>query len=217
MNVFIIHGLAKTAISKKISEIKKDFDPLLILEVKGRSAKEILTEILTPGLFSGKRLFLIEDLDEDLNLENLPEDENLHIVLKFSKTLNPKSLFLNLKRKNVKIFNFAEEKETSIFPFLDAVIMKNPKALDLLNKLYREYGSQYILTMLFYSLRRFVCFKNLKNEFARKKIENLKENFPKKKLKDLYHEILKTDYKIKLGILEEGMAVEGLVLKMINS
>ncbi len=217
MKIYIIHGLAEADINKKISEIKKDFDPFSIFELKGKIIKDIFSEVSTPSLFSSSRLFIIDDLNEDINFKQLPENENLTLIFRFSKTLHPKSKLLNLKLGNSQVLYFPEEKETSIFPFLDGVLIKNPKTLEKLDELLQKFGGQYILTMLFYSLRRLVLPLNFKNEFLRKKVENLKKNFPQNRLKNLYLEILDTDNKIKQGYLSEDLAVKGLILRMIKS
>lgn len=218
MNIYILHGAGINEILKKIDLIKKEFDPLSILTISKKNLKSesVLNEIISPGLFAEKRLAILEDFDESFEIENLPDDENLNLVLKFTKALPAKSKFLNLQRKNMKLSFFPEEKETSIFPFLDAICNKNPKALEDLEKLYVKFGGQYILTMFIYSVRRIILPLKTNNSFAMKNIENLKKSFSKEKILKFYLSILEIDFKIKTGILDERSAIQNLSIKLIN-
>ncbi len=216
MRIFILHGSGESEILKKIDLIKKDFDPLYIFNISAKNIKDLrsLPEILSSGLFNEKRLIILEDIDEDVNLENLPKNENLTVVFKFLKTLSPKSRYLSLK--NATIFSFPEEREISIFPFLDEISEKNPKALGKVEDFYNKYKGQYIVTMLYFSMRRLILPLKTKNYFALNKLEKLKKNFSRETISKFYFEILETDNKIKLGFLDEKLAVERLILRLIN-
>lgn len=218
MNVYILHGAGESAILKKIDLIKKDFDPLSIFTLNVKNVKDLrsLAEISSSGLFIERRLIILDDIDEDANLENLPEDENLTIVFKFSKALPARSRLLSLRRKSVVVFFSPEEREVSIFPFLDEVNEKNPKALGKIEGFYNQYGGQYILTMLYYSMRRLILPLKTKNAFVLSKLDKLKKNFSREKMLKFYFEILETDNKVKLGLLDEKLAVKRLILRLVN-
>lgn len=215
MNIYILHGGGEESISKKIDEIKKDHDQSSVYSFLANETKSIPPEILNPGLFEKKRLLILENFDFEY-IEKLPEDDSLDIIFKFSTTLSSRSKFLNSNRKNLKIYFFPEEKDVSIFSFLDSVAEKNPKALASIEGLYDKFKGQYILTMLLFSLRRLILPSKSSNDFVLKKIEKLKKNFTIEKIKDLYFDVLQTDYKIKTGILDEKTGVLGLVLRFIT-
>lgn len=196
----------------RVSSLKKDFDAESITELsfKNSSLGELKLESQSVSLFSEKRLIILEDFS-DINLEDLPQDENLTIILKFSKTLPSNSLLLKQAQKlKAQIIPFSEEKEQSVFPFLDALAEKNPKALVFLESLYKDYGSQYLLTMIFYLLRRMVVGAKNLPPFVVKKMEAQKRNFPLERINYFYKKTLETDFKIKSGLIDEKMALFSL-------
>lgn len=218
MSIVLIHGNAVIAKLNKISAFKKDFDPLSISEFNGKSLSllQVLPEISTGGLFTEKRLVVLEDFENDLNLDIIPDDESLTVILKFSKPLPANSKILkqaNLKK--ITIFNLTEKDETSIFPFLDNLSEKKKTALKDLDPLLSELGGQYLLTMIFYMLRRLITTPKNLPPFVIKKIESQKRNFSIDKVIDLYKEGLETDLKIKSGLIDEKTGLTLLVNKII--
>ena len=86
-----------------------------------------------------------------------------------------------------------------------------------LDGLLKEYGSQYILTMIFFMLRRLVNPPKNLPPFVIKKIEAQRKNFDQEKIKELYKNGIETDFKIKRGLLEEKMGLTLLLNKMLDS
>src|SRR5258708_23936484 len=152
--LILLHGNGQVAISQKLSELKKEFDLLAIVSFNGKEHEfsQALMAINSGQLFSNKRLVVLEDFDEKvIDLSNLPEDNNLTIILKFPKALAVTSSVLKTATQaKAQIINLNEEQEQSIFPFLDLLADKNDQALDKFDKLMDKYGSQYLLTMIFY-------------------------------------------------------------------
>ncbi len=218
MKIILIYGLGLVSALDKVAAIKKGFDPLSVVELnwKNSAAKESLSEVLTPGLFSEKRLVVIEEVDDKFNLTSLPDDPNLTLIIKISRNLTPSSLLLQqAKIANIQILQTSEEKETSIFPFLDMLAEQNPKALAEQEKLLSEYGGQYIITMLFYLLRRFILPSNTAAPFMLQKIDKQRKNFTYEKLKGFYKEVLEIDFKIKQGLIDETVAIRSLTNKFL--
>ncbi|MBI2022622.1 hypothetical protein HYS97_02150 [Candidatus Daviesbacteria bacterium] len=210
MKLFLIHGNGLVGQSNKISQIKKNFDSLAIVEISGKETdfKQAVLDLSTPQLFSDNRLMVLDGFDEDVDLASLPPDESLTVVLRFTKQLNSSSLIIKSAQKlKAEILLFSEEEETSIFPFLDALAEKAPQALNQLDKLIDGYGSQYVLTMMFYLLRRQVIGSKKLPPFIMQKIERQKRNFPKEKIEKLYKFGLETDFKIKSGLMEERLGL----------
>lgn len=217
--IIILHGNGLSAISNKLISIKKGFDPLAILSLSSREKDfaTALMEISTGQLFSQNRLIILEDFD-DVDLDKLPEDENLTLVLRFSKDLRENSVLLKQAyKKKAQILLLSEEKEKNIFPFLDELAEKNPQSLKKLNRLLEEFGGQYILTMIFYLLRRLLMSPKKLPSFVVQKINKQKQNFPLEKIKELYRYALETDFKIKTGVIEEKLGLTLLVDKILRA
>ena len=219
MNLILLHGNGLTAISNKISAIKKDFDPMSVVQISGKETnfEQTLLELSTPNLFAQERLIVLEDLDDKLDLNRLPTDEKLTVILKFSKNLASKSVLLKAAQSlKAQIINLTEIDEASIFPFLDLLADKNPKAIEQMDFRLAEHGGQYILTMIFYLLRRMVQPMNKLPLFVAKKIESQKQNFPLEKIDELYKTTLETDFKIKSGLIEEKLGMTLLIDKILT-
>lgn len=219
MSIILIHGNAVIAKLNKISAFKKDFDPLSISEFNGKllTLSQVLPEISTSGLFAQNWLVILEDFEADMDLDLIPDEESLTVILKFNKLLAANSKILKqANQKKVTIFNLTEKEETSIFPFLDSLSEKRKTVLKDLDPLLGALGGQYLLTMIFYMLRRLITTPKNLPPFVIKKIESQKRNFSKEKIIDLYKEGLETDLKIKSGLIDEKMGVTLWVHKIIH-
>lgn len=215
MPLIIIHGNGLTAILNKISLIKKEFDKNSIKEISAKemSFERAMLDVSGGSLFTEKRLFLLEDFDDSIDLSKLNIDSETTVVLKISKNLSSNSKLLKLALSvKAQIINFTEKEEVTVFPFLDKLAEKK-NALEDFEILYKTYGSQYILTMILYLLRRLLLpAKNLPL-FILKKMELQKKNFSEEKIKTLYKNVLETDFKIKKGLVDEKTALTLLILK----
>lgn len=215
MKLILVYGSMQEAVLKKTAQIKKEFDQLSIIEISAADP----FNLSSPSLFSEKRLVILENPDIKIVekvIEN--QDQDLTLLIKFSKNLEKSSLILKkvLEAKG-EVFSFEEASQTSIFPFLDMLGNQNKKAFVEFEKNYSEYGGQYLLTMLAYFLRRMVAKPKSNSDFMSQKIETQKRNFPLEKIKDLYKEIIETDFKIKQGLIEEKFGVTLLIQKILLS
>ncbi len=218
MKAFLIHGAALVALESEIVNLKKEFNPLSVIELFGKHVSFInaLSQIATVNFFADKRLVILEDFNDISDLSSLKHDTSLTLVLKYRRQLPPQDKILKLANdQKITIKSFNEDQEHSVFPFLDMLIGKNPKAQIELKKLLIVYGSQYLLTMIFYSLRRLIYPSKKLSGFALKKLHQQQEKLPLKKISQLYKTCLEIDFKIKLG-LEEQVALKGLVAKFIT-
>lgn len=217
MNLIIIHGNGLSAISNKLVSIKKGFESLDILTINAqeKSLNAALMEILTGQLFSQKRLVVLEDF-EDFDLDKLPDGEDITIVFRINEALDTNSPLLKSAGKHkTQIFQYSEKDETSIFPFLDNLAEKKAQVFVDLEKYLNEWGGQYVLTMIFYLLRRMVIPAKKLPEFVAKKIERQKKNFSLERMNQLYKDAIETDFKIKSGLIEEKTAIVMLVNNII--
>lgn len=210
MNLIILHGNGLSALSQKLSQIKKNFDPLAVTTFNSNQIDlaSALIEFSTPQLFSKERLIILENFDMQIDFNLLPQDDDLTVVFLFNKNLPANSSLLKdaLKLK-AQIFEFSEAEERNIFPFLDGLAEKNDKSFLMFEKLYKNFGSQYLLTMIFFMLRRFILTPTNLPGFVLAKLQKQKQNFPHPKITAVYKEMLEADFKIKNGLVEEKAAL----------
>lgn len=217
MSLIIIHGNGLIAISQKVLEIKKRFAPLLVTEISGKnlSFDQALVELATLSLFAPDRLVILEEFDDKIDLTKIPQQAELTVVIKYNKAVSPATI-KKAQELKFQILSFTEKDETSIFPFLDKLAEKNQQTLLEIDKLLNQYGGQYILTMIFYMLRRMIILSKNLPPFVVKKITRQSQNFPPEKISQLYKEALEIDFKIKTGRIEEKMAVTLLINKILT-
>lgn len=215
MKLILIHGNFQDAAIKKLSEIKKNFDPLAITEVSSSTGG---LNFATPSLFSEKRLVILENPDINAVEQVINQEDNqLTVIIKFSKTLEKSSaVYKKVLEERGEVMIFDETVQTSIFPLLDLLGNKNKRTFLEFEKNYTQMGGQYILTMLAYFLRRMVARPKSASDFMRQKIQTQKKNFNSERIEELYREIIETDFKIKQGFAEEKLAVTLLVQKILN-
>jgi DNA polymerase III delta subunit len=216
--IILIHGTGLASISKKLSELKKDFDVLSIQEFSAKQIEfeQAVAQIATGGLFDEKRLVVLEDFDEKIDFSKIPNDEGVVVVIKLVKNLAANSVLLKKATElRVQVFNFTEAGETNIFPFLDNLADKKEIAMKQLEDYLDEWGGQYVLTMIFYMLRRMVQNPKKLPPFVQQKIAKQKQNFPLEKIKELYKAGLETDFKIKSGLMEERIGLTLFVDKIL--
>lgn len=215
--IYLFHGPGKLGMLNRITSVRESFDPADIRELSSKelSWNQAKLELSTDDLFSNKRLFILEDFS-DADLSEIVIDPQLSIILKFNKTLPSNSIILKKLPKEVSVVSFDEAKETSIFPLLDFLSEKNPQALLELDKHLDEWGTQYVLTMIFYNLRKFILPGKNTPAFVARKLESQKKNFSLDRINNLYKETLMTDFKLKNGLIEEKIGLQMLAQKFLN-
>ncbi len=220
MHLVIVHGNGLVAMLNKIADIKKNFDPLSItqLSAKQKSWDLISQEDLAPSLFSTKRLVIVEDIDDKIATENIFGDDDLTLVLKFNKPLSAASAVLKYASEAKAVVSLLTEKdETLIFPFLDKLAEKDPHSLKDFENLYETYGGQYLLTMIYYLLRRLTITGKPTPYFVIQKNARQKQNFNQQKIIEIYKLTLETDFKIKSGLLEEKIGLTLLISQILST
>lgn len=219
MPILIYHGNGLIAMSKAVSSIKSKFDPLAISEFNGKhhSIEEAIMAIGTVDLFAESRLIMLENFSDKTNLAKLSTNSSTTVVLRYLKPLTATAVLLkSAKEIKAQIQEFSEADEVSIFPFLDLLGEKKVGAYVQFEKVYAEYGGQYIFTMLYYFFRRMVVVPKKTPSFALQKLERQKQNFPLVKIGKLYQLSLETDFKIKSGLVEEKLGLTLLIEQIMN-
>ncbi len=209
MELIILHGNGLTGSLNRLVEFKKKFDPNAVRVFSGKQVdfEQLLPGISTPSLFAQNSLAVLEDFEE-VDLSKLPTDENLTVILRFNKNIPASSKLLkDAASLKAKIIQSSEEEELPIFPFLDMLAEKNPRALSELQRLLEQYQFPYILTMVFYMLRKMVATPKKISPYGLKKLEEQKKNFPPARVKEVYAKTLETEFKIKSGLIDGHTAL----------
>ena len=217
MKLLLLHGAAVTSSRKKLISIKEKFNSSDVVTFeKGADSQDILASLQTISIFDENRLIIWEN----------PPDDVVNDLQPYTLYPNPYTLTfwfdhelkkLSDKVDGLEILFFPEAKEVSVFPFLDLLANKNPKAFVELDKLKRGgYEIQYIITMVFYLLRSLAATPKNAPEFVKRKVAKQRENFSEEDIKNLYKFVIETDFKIKKGLLETNQAEFLLVNKFIS-
>lgn len=220
-NIIVMHGDGLSSISEKISLYKKNFEPLAVSFISGKdfSFEEAVVKFSTPGLFSEKRLIILEDFDSGskFDLAKLPADMDLTVIFKFTKQLPQNSLLLKQATQvKAQLILLKEQDDKTIFPFLDALAEKKKReSYILFEENFGLFGGQYLLTMIFYLLRRLIMKPKSLPSFILQKVERQKRNFNKEKIREIYLSALETDFRIKSGLVEERIGLTLLLDKIL--
>ena len=213
MIIVVLHGAGEVSKRLYLSRLKAKYDAqsIEVVDFKQSSLQALNTLINSGSLFSDKRLIVVENTPDSFNLGELTTgDDSVNLVLVAASPDSSKPLLKSAAEKKVVIMPFEGEKETSAFPFLDALLEGKKSAFVELEKLREEYGWVYVLTMIYYALRR-----NLlplpSSGFMQKKVIAQKSRFEDKIWPKLYEKTLQTEYAIKSGLLYERLGLTKLV------
>lgn len=208
MNLHLLHGAGLTNSRKKLIDLKMKFDPNnVVVFDNGAKVEDVLGELVTIPLLEEDKLIIWENPSEGFVPDSLLIALNSTLILWFDHEIDPKDY------PNAKIFFFSEEKEASIFPFLDYLGARDKNAYLELEKRNKTSpnDTQYILTMVFYLLRNLVVTPKKAVDFIRSKNARMRSKFSPQELVSLYKSILEIDFKIKNGLLEIPQAEFSLV------
>lgn len=217
MKLVILSGLGETKKREALFQLKQRFttDLVTTVDLKENSIAQLKNIIFsTPLFFKEARLVVVENCPDKFDLEAVFQKENqIALILVMA---NPhQEVIKKAQTLQAQIMSFPEEKETSVFPYLDYLIERKEASFLELNKLLQNYNWMYILTMIYYLLRR-----NLlplpASEFARKKIIAQQKFLKEESLEKLYLLTLQTEYKIKNGLMEGNTALYFLTEKIIK-
>lgn len=217
MKIIVIHGSNILASKQYLDSITSRFKAEQVVRSYG---KEITKEFLLNnfsglGLFESERLVVLDNPESDFEIDKLPEAEGVFLVVFYSKELGVSSSILK-SRREVKVVNYSEVADKRIFSFLDLVADRNKRALNQAKELIDEMGEQYILTMLYFMLRRLVVGgKKLPSGISRK-LENQRVDFSKERIGYFYKRLLEADYKMKSGFDESRMGLFLVVEEMVH-
>ncbi len=219
MKIIILSGPGEVTKRTAMTSIKQQFSEgtVSVYDLSVNRLSDIDLALTSQSLFNGSdKLIIVENTPDDLDLKKIVKKDNPATLLFLTSTARSSSKFLSSAREiKAKIINFEAEREVSAFPYLDGLMEGKKNVFEQLQKLLSEYGGMYILSMIYYLLRR-----NLlpppQSVFMQKKINTQKQKFSTEDWSKLYWMTLKTDFAIKSGNLPENIALTKLTQEFIH-
>lgn len=214
MQIILLYGPGEVGKRNCLLKIKKNFSPDQIsrIDLKQDSSADLDLKISSGSLFeSGERLVVAENVPDKMDLGIVKKiTGEITLVLMADHPPQTSPILQTAKKLGAKIYSFEGEKELTAFPFLDNLIEGKKEVFLELNKLLSEYGTMYILTMIYYLLRRNILPLPV-SDFMRKKIQKQKQEFALKDFQKFYFLTLETEFKIKSGLASDKIALISLV------
>lgn len=193
-NLIFLHGPAISASRAHLLRLKASFNPDNILVLDKGSINDLFLAVANNSLFTEDRLVVVEIPGEDLVLDEIVIPEGVSLVLwSDHEVAQTKPLMKSLRALKGQVVSYSEEKETSIFPFLDLLASRSNKAYSQLKKIKQAgFDLQYILVMVLYLLR--------------KELKLTQPHFTKDEITKYYKQVLEIDFKFKSGLLTSDQA-----------
>lgn len=214
MQFIILYGPGEVSKRAAYLKVKQPFaaENISVVDFKQVGIAGIDQALVANSLFStGLRLVVVEQINDSFDCGQIHRQiPDLTLLLLASNPRADSVLLKTAKKIKVTLSNFEGEKETSAFPFLDSLIEGRKTAFLELEKLMLEYGAMYVLSMIFYMLRRNILPLPA-SPFMNKKISMQKRYFSDTDWQSLYYLTLQTENLIKTGSLTEKIALTKLV------
>lgn len=219
MKTIILYGPGESAKRTEAFRIKKQFDPGSIsqIDLKQGDLTQLDMMLSSVSLFgSQQRLVVVENALETIDLGDLKKQgDDVTLVILAAKLKAASILLKSAKLLGARLLAFEGEKEFSVFPFLDCLMEQKKQSFIELEKLLEEYGGMYILTMIYYAIRRNILPLPA-SSFARQKILNQKKKFHMMDFERFYEMTLKTEFNIKNGTTTEKIGLLQLTWQIIS-
>lgn len=212
MNITVLHGGDTVLVERKLREVESKFEGKRIVRAFGKEATgEFVVNNFRGGeLFDESKLIIIREPEKNFDVWSLL-GEGCELVLVFGGQLSASSKFLKIA--GAKVVDLSLPQDRRIFALLDQILDKDKRALRNLEVLLGEFGFQYILTMLFYNLRRLYLRKRLPSYVAKKMDERRK--VWERSVASFYEQMLEADYNFKSGLGDERADLFTVVGRML--
>lgn len=219
MKIIIFYGNGEVSKREESLKLRKSFpkEAVTLVDFKIDGLERLKNLITSPSLFfSGPRLIVLDNIADKFDLEELQNNDQSLTLLVVGDDFKATSLLLTSAKKlksTIKTFDLGEE--VSVFPLLDSLLEKKSTSLLQAEKITENYSGIYLLTMIYYLLRR-----NLlplpSATFVRNKIIQQKKDYQEEDFQKLYFLTLETEYKIKSGAVDESNGVFKVVSSFLN-
>lgn len=216
MKTILLLGPGEIGKRNEALRLRRGFgDAVKTIDLKQSSAADLGMELVSNFLFEvGPRLVVAENIPDSLDLEKLKGDEAVNLLLLAGNPKSDSTLFKSAQKIKAKIASFEGEKELSAFPFLDALIEGKKTAFVELKKLLEDYSGVYVLTMIYYLLRR--NFLPQSSSFMQGKVKSQKQRFNDGDWSKLYRLGLEADAALKSGLGSEEIILTNLVQAIVS-
>lgn len=218
MKVSLLHGGNTQAILKKLDEIVADFGEGLVVRAREKeiNGEFVLNHFSGNELFGDRKLIILTNPDENLEVDQLASQELIELVLVYEKELGVRAKVL--KQKKVlegRVYNLMAPQDRRIWSLLDMVLEGDPRSFKLAGELIDEFGGQYLLTMMVFNLRRLVLAESAPG-FVREKLMAKRREWGIGRIGRYYHDCLESDWKIKTGLADEKEIVSLMVINWVR-
>ncbi len=217
MKIILLYGPGEVGKRTESLRIRKQFptDATVLVDLKQDSLEKLEWALTSVPMFeNGPRLVVADNAPDKLDLSVLPLGaENLTLLLLSGSLKSTATLLQSAQKQKANIFVFEGEKELSVFPFLDSLLEGKQEAFPQLEKLLSEYEWVYIITMVYYGLRRNILPLPA-SSYARSKIENQKRKHDLKDWESFYRISLETEFSIKSGSVPAEVGLTLLTSKI---
>ncbi|KKS14133.1 hypothetical protein A2617_00465 [Candidatus Daviesbacteria bacterium RIFOXYD1_FULL_41_10] len=219
MKIILLVGPGEVSKRNELLKIKRQYPPENIsqIDLKTQDASVLEVGLASSGLFeTGAKLVIGENVPDKLDLKkiNLGTGETTLVMVADSPKATSK-LLESAKALKAQVLSFEGEKETSMFPFLDKLIEQKKEALIELEKYREEWGSMYVITMVYYLLRRNIL-PLPQSAYAAGKIKEQKKKYSLQNFTKLYYLAIQAEYNIKNGDMDEKGALTRLAYSFIS-
>lgn len=213
MKIVVLAGAGEVSKRNELLRIKKSFSPDLIsvVDLKQQTSHDLSNQLAAQSLFDvGEKLVVVENVTDKFSLEDLTKShQDVTLVLVSGELSAASVLVKSAKGTQAKIITFEGDKEVSAFAYLDYLIEGRKEAFLELDRLMESYGGMYILSMIYYLLRRNLLPLPAAG-FLQRKIAAQKKKFVKGDWEKMYELSLQAESKIKQGLLTQELALTDL-------
>lgn len=201
MKVIVLYGPGEVGKRSFLLKIKKSFLENAVTTVDFKQAGLEKLNLLissTPLFLESERLIIAENVGDETDLNKVSGASDLTLLLVALQPKATSKLLKSAKETGAMLTPFEAEKELSAFLFLDNLLEQKQSALLELKKLLSEYGAMYLLSMVFYALRRNIL-PLPQSSFMEGKIKAQKQKYEDSEWEKLYRLALVAEYNIKSG------------------
>lgn len=218
MKCILLYGPGEVGKRAQLQNIKQGFssEDISVIDLKQEGWGKVLLTIQSNPLFSSdNRLVVVENIGESLPIENLSlNTDNVTLVI-LAPNLRANATLLTIAKKvGAQTMLFEGEQEVSAFPFVDSLIERKRITFLELKKLLDEYGGMYVLSMVYYGLRRNIL-PLPRSSYASQKIVSQKKLYQEKDWSILYQLTIETEAAIKTGRITEDLGLYSLVERFL--
>ncbi|MCL4366916.1 hypothetical protein M1563_01995 [Patescibacteria group bacterium] len=210
MKVVLFYGPGESQKRAEAMHLKEQFkaECVSIVDLKNSNVVNLADLIAQTSLFeTDPKLIVVENVPENFDLEKININTSEGTLLLLGQNLKDNSALVT-KTHSLQglIKRFEGEKELQAFAYLDCLLEGQQNAFVELAKLLSEYDGVYLISMIYYLLRRNLLPLPSSN-FLRQKITRQKQALTEGDWLKLYQLTLEAEYKIKSGQFPDNPAL----------